>query len=394
MELHLRIQALVKNNGPKDEIRELRRKLTWALVSCQDEYGGPKGKPIVTRMSDVSTRPVEWLWPGYVVARKLNMLSGHPESGKTMFAIWLASRMSTGAPFPDPTGGPVHPREPSNVLLLTAEDDLDDTIAPRLDAAGADRTRVHCLEGVEHGEEMAQVTLADIGVIEDAIKKTAPRLVILDPIQAYVGAKVDFHRANEVRPVMSAARTLAKKHGITFVIVAHLNKAGKGRALQRISGSGDFGAAVRAGLFAGRIDSAQGPEYHLIPSKSNLSARSPGIEYAIEAVTVQTDHGPSEVGTWAYKGRSNLNEYEVMDSETPTAVNEAEDWLREALAGGPRPSDDLQKEAKREELSWSTVKRAKKKLGVTAKRESTDSSGAGRWVWTMPEHSQNGHATN
>ena len=180
------------------------------------------------RLSDVEPEAVSWLWPGYLPRGKLVILDGDPGVAKSTVCLDLAARVSAGAPMPDGTGG----GRPADVLLLSAEDGLADTIRPRLGAAGADVTRVHALTEVAELREDGRLTKrpaslpADLPEVERIIRESQVALVIVDLLMAYLAGAVDAHRDQDVRRVLHQLAGIADRHRCTVVVVRHLNKAG------------------------------------------------------------------------------------------------------------------------------------------------------------------------
>ena len=196
----------------------------------------------IIRMSDVELTPVEWLWKPYLPFGKLSVLQGNPGEGKTYFAMHLAAACTNGKPLPN-----MEHMEPFNVIYQTAEDGLGDTVKPRLIEAGADLDRVLVIDDSD-----VQLTLSDER-IEKAIIENNARLVIIDPIQAYLGADVDMNRANEVRPIFMRLGQVAQRTGCAILLIGHLNKAAGMQSLQRGLGSIDIAAAVRSVMFIGKL---------------------------------------------------------------------------------------------------------------------------------------------
>ena len=195
----------------------------------------------IIRMSDVELTPVEWLWKPYLPFGKLSVLQGNPGEGKTYFAMYLAAACTNGKLLPN-----MERMEPFNVIYQTAEDGLGDTVKPRLIEAGADLDRVLVIDDSD-----VQLTLSDER-IEKAIIENNARLVIIDPIQAYLGADVDMNRANEVRPIFMRLGQVAQRTGCAILLIGHLNKAAGMQSLQRGLGSIDIAAAGRVvGVLSG-----------------------------------------------------------------------------------------------------------------------------------------------
>ena len=196
----------------------------------------------IIRMSDVELTPVEWLWKPYLPFGKLSVLQGNPGEGKTYFAMHLAAACTNGKLLPN-----MERMEPFNVIYQTAEDGLGDTVKPRLIEAGADLNRVLVIDDSD-----VQLTLSD-EQIEKAIVENNARLVIIDPIQAYLGSDVDMNRANEVRPIFMRLGQVAQRTGCAILLIGHLNKAAGMQSLQRGLGSIDIAAAVRSVMFIGKL---------------------------------------------------------------------------------------------------------------------------------------------
>ncbi len=332
--------------------------------------------PELVRMSDVEPEDVQWLWEPYIPAGKITLMEGDPGDGKTWVAIQIAACVSAGYPLPDPaTGRSEIKMEPGSVIYMTAEDGLADTIRPRLDAAGADSTRVYMLTGSRDEEGRLQgVTLSDIRIIEQAIQELKPCLMVADPIQAYLGSKVDMHRANETRPLLSELAKVAEKHGVAVICIRHLSKAKTSRQVYRGIGSIDFAAAARSVLLVGK-DPETPVDRAIVQVKSSLAQMGPAMGFKIEH------------SQFSWTGLSNLTAGRLMgdepDDKERTAVDSASDFLTEMLAGGPVTSESLFAEAKKQGISKASLRRAKKSLGITSYKTQGLGSDA-PWCWAMP----------
>ncbi|MDI6871232.1 MAG: AAA family ATPase [Bacillota bacterium] len=341
------------------------------------EEQGDEPRPLLVRLADVEPQAVSWLWEPYIPKGKPTILEGDPAVGKTWLALTLAAIVSRGDPFPGPDGVPRERRKPASVVYLSAEDGLADTLRPRLDAAGADVSRVWALTGqMAEGEEKS-ITLADLGVLEAALASVRPALVIVDPIQAYLGGGVDMHRANEVRPVLAGLATLAEKYGAAALLIRHLGKAPQDRAIYRGLGSIDFAAAARSILLAGKDPNDESRRV-LAHVKSSLAPLGPSIAYTL---------GPDGF-TWC--GVSDVTAEALLVSprseEEKTAIEEAGDFLREALADGPRPTREIFAEARKLGVTEKTLYRAKARLGVEARKDGDlNKKGQRAWRWHLCE---------
>ena len=210
-----------------------------------------KSVPMIC-MNDVEQTEVDWLWYPYIPFGKLTIVQGNPGEGKTFFAMQLAAACTNQKYLPD-----MEPFEPFNMIFQTAEDGLGDTVKPRLVSSGADLQRVLVIDDTEN-----PLTLAD-DRIEKAIRENNARLMVIDPLQAFLGANVDMNRANEVRPVFRKLADIAQSTGRTIVMIGHLNKASGTQSTYRGLGSIDIAAVVRSILFVGKVKDGQALAFSL-----------------------------------------------------------------------------------------------------------------------------------
>ena len=346
-------------------------------------------KPVIVRLAEVEPEEVAWLWHPYIPLGKLTILEGDPGVGKTWLALQLAAIVSRGGPFPGPDGVPQERREPANVVYLSAEDGLADTLRPRLDKAGADVSRVFALTGWENTDEetgekkVGSVTLAALDVIEEALQRVKPALLVVDPLQAYLGAKVDMHRANEVRPILSGLASLAEKYKCAALCIRHLGKSQQDRAIYRGLGSIDFAAAARSILLVGQHPNDERKRV-LAQSKSSLAAKGASIAFEI-----------GEDGFF-WCGISDVSAEALLvapkNEGEKSAVDEAAEFLQEALLDGPRPAKEVINEAKSMGINEKSVRRAMKagKVVVGKRRINEGTRGKGYWEWYLQD-GQGGH---
>ena len=326
----------------------------------------------LVRMSDVVPRKLMWIWKPYIPLGKLTILRGDPGCGKTSFALQLAAIYSRVDVFPGRT------REQNieegdtavggKVLFITAEDDLDDSVYPRLVAAKADMDKVF---SVKEGEKEGPFTFMD-SVFEELIEAANPTLVIVDPIQAFIGAGVDGHRANEVRPVMSHLRRLARKYTCAIVLIEHLNKNSGGKPLYRGLGSIDTTAAVRSILMLGS-DENEPTQKGAVHIKSNVATLGPVVGFSI------TDKGfnwepDSTITKEAIFGTVRAD----SDRGGQTSFDKACEFLTEVLREEARTIKDLHIMAEAYGISEATLRRAKEKLKIVATRK------GGVYHWELP----------
>jgi len=326
-------------------------------------------KPIC--LADVQPVPVSWLWEGRIARGKITLIAGNPGLGKSFLALDLAARVSTGMPFPDGTPGCQ-----GKVFLLSAEDDMADTIRPRLDAAGADCGNILARRYGDLGNLDAQLPQ-----LETDLKNERPVLLVIDPITAFLG-RLDAHRNDEIRSLFARLTELAARYGVAVVVISHLNKStAQGTALHRVTGSLGFTAAARAAYLVER-DPANPDDRLFLPLKNNLGEDLTGFRFRLigepgSVPCLEWDPDPVTITADEVLAQKSGKE--------PTAQAEAEAWLRDALADGPLESNRLRQMALRDGYSWTTLKRAKKSIGAVAKR---DRFHEGQWFWSLPEEDQ------
>lgn len=332
---------------------------------------------IMRSFSEIKPETLKWLWPGRIPLGKLTLLVGDPGLGKSLATIDVAARISRGLSFPDGEAC-----EPGAVIMASAEDDPADTIRPRLDSAGADVACVHTLEGM-------RVTLSDnstaerafdletgIATLEDALTRVrGVRLVIVDPISAYLGG-ADSNSNAEVRGMLAPLAALAAKHGVAVVCVTHLRKSA-GPAVHRAIASIAFTAAARA-VWAVASDPSDADRRLMLAVKQNLGPNVGGL-----AFRVTTKNG-LPVLDWE-SGAVTMDANDILNTEDREAHSErkeVEQWLREYLADGSVGASDVIRAAKAVGITRSTLWRATDSLGVA--RRKIGGRGAG-WEWSLQD---------
>ena len=315
-------------------------------------------------MNDVVTEEVAWLWPGYIPAGKLTIVRGNPGEGKTMLMMHVISRLTQGRPLPGEPDDAF--RDPVNCIYQTAEDGLGDTIKPRLEANGADCSRVFVID-----ETKDPLSFSDER-IEAAIRETKAKLFILDPLQAYLGAGVDMYRANEVRPQFHTLKVIAERTGCAIVLIEHLNKMKGMKAISRGLGSMDITGAARSVLLLAK-PKAKEPEVYLAPVKSNLTALSPTLVFTVE------------YNRMFLEGTSEMTADELLDSSKgeykKTKLPLAEELISGLMELGKEVSaSSVYGLLKAHGISERTANEAKKNLGIDSKKQKD-----GSWAWLPPK---------
>ncbi len=314
----------------------------------------------LVRMSEIELQEVNWLWKPYIPFGKLAIIQGDPGEGKTTFALQLAAACSTGTPMPG-----MDSMEPFPVIYQTAEDGLADTIKPRLMDAGADQDLV-----LNIAEDQRSLTLLDKR-IEEAIVQTGAKLMILDPIQGYLGGRIDMNRANEIRSVLKDVASVADRTGCAIVLVGHLNKASGTSSAYRGLGSIDFRAAARSVLLVGRMKKEPTVRV-IVHDKSSLAPEGKSIAFRL---------GDEKGFAWL-DGYEDISSGELLcgyRAETKTA--EAENLIRDMLASGePVACNQIFDAAQVRGISRRTVNAAKKNIATLR----TFRAGSG-WMWQLPK---------
>ena len=338
-----------------NEVLQRREEVTDGKYLREAVYGlrqPPQEETVeIIRMSDVDTQTVEWLWEPYIPFGKVTIVQGNPGEGKTTLALRLCAACTNRRPFPLM---PEH--EPFNVIYQTAEDGLGDTVKPRLMEADADLDRVLVIDEGKQG-----LSLSDER-IERAIRQTGARLIILDPIQAYVGEKTDMNKANEVRPIFRRLADVAERTGCAVVLIGHLNKAAGGQSAYRGLGSIDFRAAARSVLLIGRVKREPNVRV-IIHDKSSLAPEGKPMAFCLDPET----------------GFEWIGEYDITADEllsgaggnSATKTEQAEKLILDLLADGKElASDEIERAAAEAGISARTVRAAKRNLDgrITSRR--------------------------
>jgi archaellum biogenesis ATPase FlaH len=333
------------------------------------------------RLADVMPERVAWLWSGYIPLGKVTVLDGDPGLGKSLTTLDLAARVTTGSTMPDGTPG-----IQGGVVLLSAEDDLADTIRPRLDAAGADLSKVVALDAVtatdpDTGEanERPVYLPGDLPSLKEAITANEAKLVVIDPLMAFLEGDVNAHRDQDVRRALRPLTTLAQETGAAVLIVRHLNKAPGGKAIYRGGGSiGIAGAARSALLIAEHPDDEQ--RRVLARVKSNLAESVPALAYQV----VEHTPGVPRVDWQGATEHTATNLLAVpQDADERSATDECEEWLRDLLneQGGQMPVKDVQAEARKAGHSEKVLRSAR--MRCCERPIKVGDFADSKWVWRL-----------
>lgn len=319
-------------------------------------------------MEQVEVKKIDWLLYPFIPFGKVTIVQGDPGEGKTTMVLQIIAKLTKGeAVLPSGSDEPALEAktvdlEPVNVIHQTAEDGLGDTIKPRLLSAGADCSRVMVIDDNDQALTMMDARL------EEAIIKTKARLVVLDPIQAFLGAAVDMHRANEIRPLMKRVAVLAEKYHCAIILIGHMNKNSNGKSSYRGLGSIDFQAAARSVLIVGRIKDE--PEIRVVCHvKSSLAPEGKSIAFRLDKDT----------------GFEWIGEYDISADDLLSGDNRgkkihaAKEFLQEVLASGSVAQTKVAEEAESRGIKKKTLWNAKKELEINSVKIGN------QWFWMLPE---------
>jgi hypothetical protein len=333
-------------------------------------------------MADVEPREIKWLWPGRVPRGRITLLVGKPKEGKSFLTIDMASRVSTGTPWPDGTECPK-----GSVILISVEDDPHDTIRPRLDAHGADVDKIHLIRGLQipdaNGEpQEIMFTLQDVANLEAAFNRMPDcKLVVIDPIGSFLGGKVDARSDIEVRGILAPVAQLAQRHGVAVLVVCHTRKTPGSNADEQTLGSRGFVGTARSVWHMFR-DTENKARRLLLPGGQNCGQEPDGLAFSIEGQPARLYWEPDPVAMTADdRVASDRDGQRQKPGPAPAQRAEAARWLADTLSKGPRRAKKIMDEwVDRCNGSPTTLKRAKKALGVVAYRPAVP----GPWWLRLP----------
>jgi len=334
----------------------------------------PSSGLLLWRASEIEAKPIRWLWPGRIARGKVSIIAGHPGVGKSQITAYIAGVVTNGETWPvDGTRC-----EQGSVVVFSAEDDSADTIRPRLEAVGADLDRAFLEK-----ERRFNALDPDIPKLEAVLAgEPSIALVIVDPISAYFGS-TDTHRNAAVRGALTPLVTLAETHNVAVVCVDHLSKNNKRDAIQRLSGSIGFVAAVRA-AFAVTKDKDDPARRLFTTIKNNLAPDRDGLAFRIDSHRLESGIETSRVAWESEPVAVTADEAMASDDDSGgrSAKEEAQEFLRELLAGGPMEANHVFDQAAAEGHAEKTIRRAAETLGIEKRRIGF---GAGSHVeWSLP----------
>ena len=331
-------------------------------------------------MESVKVEQIEWLLYPFIPFGKVTIIQGDPGEGKTTMVLQIIAKLTRGEPIllnkksqkeaqqdseenlKQEVLSQDNPMQPVNVIYQTAEDGLGDTIKPRLLAAGADCSRVLVIDDREQPLTMLDVRL------EEAILQTKARMVVLDPIQGFLGTDVDMHRANEIRPLMKRMAVLAEKYHCAIILIGHMNKNSNGKSSYRGLGSIDFQAAARSVLIVGRLKDE--PETRVMCHvKSSLAPEGKSVAFRLD----------KETG-FQWIGEYDISADDLLSGDARGQKSRiAKEFLLDILADGGMAQKKIEEEASKQGIKKKTLRNAKQELEIDSVKRGN------QWFWILSE---------
>lgn len=331
-------------------------------------------------MELVKVEQIEWLLYPFIPFGKVTIIQGDPGEGKTTMVLQIIAKLTRGEPIllnkksqkeaqqdseenlKQEVLSQDKPIQPVNVIYQTAEDGLGDTIKPRLLAAGADCSRVLVIDDREQPLTMLDVRL------EEAIMQTKARMVVLDPIQGFLGTDVDMHRANEIRPLMKRMAVLAEKYHCAIILIGHMNKNSNGKSSYRGLGSIDFQAAARSVLIVGRLKDE--PETRVMCHvKSSLAPEGKSVAFRLD----------KETG-FQWIGEYDISADDLLSGDARGQKSRiAKEFLLDILADGGMAQKKIEEEASKQGIKKKTLRNAKQELEIDSVKRGN------QWFWILSE---------
>ena len=329
-------------------------------------------------METVEVEQIEWLLYPFIPFGKVTIIQGDPGEGKTTMVLQIIAKLTRGEPIvlnlqsqkeaqkdneenlKQEVLSQDNPIQPVNVIYQTAEDGLGDTIKPRLLAAGADCSRVLVIDDREQPLTMLDVRL------EEAIMQTKARMVVLDPIQGFLGTDVDMHRANEIRPLMKRVAVLAEKYHCAIILIGHMNKNSNGKSSYRGLGSIDFQAAARSVLIVGRLKDE--PETRVMCHvKSSLAPEGKSVAFRLD----------KETG-FQWIGEYDISADDLLSGDARGQKSRiAKEFLLDILADGGMAQKKIEEEASKQGIKKKTLRNAKQELEIDSVKRGN------QWFWIL-----------
>ena len=362
------------------------------------------------RLSEVQMRAIEWVWFGRIAVGKHTTLAGEPGIGKSTVLYWIAAAISTGGPWPCGEGTALK----GSVIILSAEDGAEDTIAPRVAAAGGDRSKVHVITATRDDEgNVSSFTLqSDLQALEKLIGEIGDvRLVIIDPISSYLGEKVDGHSNTDIRRVVEPLHEMADRLKVAVLTNTHFAKSGatnKSRATHRVIGSTAFIALPRV-VLAVTVDPENEDRRLVLHLKNNIAKPAPGLAFTlvqakagdigeppVELYASRVDWEPEHVSTTADQaiaGHEAKLRSDAAEKRPSPDRDEAEVFLRDILADGPKAAREVREAAEAAGIKDKPLREARERLVESVQERSNDRRVIRGFLWKLKAEAATGCAS-
>jgi len=317
-----------------------------------------KGKTDIRYYSSITAKKVDWLWYPYIPYGRITIVQGDPGEGKTTFVLNIAALLSLGHSMPDSEV----PNSVQSVIYQSTEDGLADTVKPRLTEAGADCSRIAFID-----DSRVSLTLDDVR-IERAILETGAKMLVLDPLQAFIGKDADLHRANNIRPLMHRLAGIAERTNCAVVITGHMNKTAGVKGLYRGLGSIDITATARSVLLVGRLRGE--PSIRVMAQlKNNLAPEGTSIAFELDGLN-----------GFRWIGQYDISMEDILNGERPveeTKLVQAQTIIQDMTCGEPCFCSRIYEVCHEREISKRTVDAAKRTLGIKSIKKPNG------WEWSL-----------
>ncbi len=358
---------------------EISGKKRDLLIAPRETPAEEPWKPALFTFSQLTEKKVPYLWYPYLPLGRVTILEGDPGQGKSWFALAVATCVSLGQ-WLEIIPGEESYETPSGVIYLTCEDDPEDTIKKRLRILQADQSRIHYLDGKkkENQTSTLAITMADISILQEAVQQTQAKLLIIDPVQAYLPDRMDMNKMEQITALMKTLQRFAMENQLSILLVRHLAKGTKERSAYKGMGSMAFYTSARSVLVcAERTELAEQRDglftrrFAVAHPKNNVGQKGPAIEFELQK------------DSFVWRGTADLTADDLLtslpaDGVSPSAIQEAKTFLISTLRSGPLPIGEIRKHARKVGVPELALTVAKTELQVA----STD-EGSG-WIWTLP----------
>lgn len=347
----------------------------------------------INRLSEIKTKPVSWLWAGFMAYGKITIIAGEPGLGKSQIALSLAATVTSGGSWPL-----IHEKADVGSVIIFATEDTENTVKERLLASEANIEKIHMLGKVVEKDDSGRRIKRPFNLKKDIIQLYKAvdtirdvKLIIIDPIAEFLGG-IDSHKNTEVRILLAELNEFATKNNIAIIGISHLNKMSGSNALSRINGSGAFVAVARA-VFIVCKDPKKPDLRYFIQAKNNLAKDTVGLEFSIVSSVLDGGEETSYID-WGNqpinKSADELLNLPLFGKEGNSEKDRAKQFLTALLSEKDMFSSEIKEAVLNEGISWKTARAAKEDLGIIAKRESSN----GRWLWGKFSHEKTGKNTS